>query len=101
MTGLWFLPARPLRLNTNEWMNELLLLLITLNDTSSLSMTALDNGSVRRKYVYLYSTQHSQWTDKPYRGGIQTRSLSKRAALDRAATGIGHSKIYCGVNLVV
>ena len=22
MTGLWFLPARPLRLNTNEWMNE-------------------------------------------------------------------------------
>jgi len=21
MTGLWFLPARPLRLNTNEWMN--------------------------------------------------------------------------------
>jgi hypothetical protein len=22
MTGLWFLPARPLRLNTNELMNE-------------------------------------------------------------------------------
>ena len=22
MIGLWFLPARPLRLNTNEWMNE-------------------------------------------------------------------------------
>ena len=22
MTGLWFLPARPLRLNTNEWMND-------------------------------------------------------------------------------
>ena len=22
MTGLWFLPARPLRLNTNEWMIE-------------------------------------------------------------------------------
>ena len=22
MTGLWFLPARPLRLNTNEWMRE-------------------------------------------------------------------------------
>ena len=22
MTGLWFLPARPLRLNTNEWKNE-------------------------------------------------------------------------------
>jgi len=21
-TGLWFLPTRPLRLNTNEWMNE-------------------------------------------------------------------------------
>ena len=21
MTGLWFLPARPPRLNTNEWMN--------------------------------------------------------------------------------
>ena len=21
MTGLWFLPARPLSLNTNEWMN--------------------------------------------------------------------------------
>ena len=25
MTGLWFLPARPLRLNTNEWMNEWIL----------------------------------------------------------------------------
>ena len=24
ITGLWFLPARPIRLNTNEWMNELL-----------------------------------------------------------------------------
>ena len=23
MTGLWFLPTRPLRLNTNEWMNIL------------------------------------------------------------------------------
>jgi hypothetical protein len=22
MTGLWFLPTRRLRLNTNEWMNE-------------------------------------------------------------------------------
>ena len=22
MTGLWFLPTRPLRLNTNEWMNQ-------------------------------------------------------------------------------
>ena len=22
MTGLWFMPARPLRLNTNEWMND-------------------------------------------------------------------------------
>ena len=22
MTGLWFLPSRPLRLNTNEWMHE-------------------------------------------------------------------------------
>ena len=22
MTGLWFLPAQPLRLNTNEWMNN-------------------------------------------------------------------------------
>jgi len=22
MTGLWFLPTRPLRLKTNEWMNE-------------------------------------------------------------------------------
>jgi len=24
MTGLWFPPTRPLRLNTNEWMNETL-----------------------------------------------------------------------------
>ena len=24
MTGLWFLPARPLRLNTNEWMANLI-----------------------------------------------------------------------------
>jgi len=23
MTGLWFLPIRPLRLNTNEWMNSI------------------------------------------------------------------------------
>ena len=26
MTGLWFLPARPLRLNTNEWMNWYILI---------------------------------------------------------------------------
>ena len=23
MTGLWFLPTRPLRLNTNEWIKDL------------------------------------------------------------------------------
>jgi len=22
MTGLWFLPTRPVRLNTNEWLNS-------------------------------------------------------------------------------
>jgi len=31
MTGLWFLPARPLRLNTNELMNVYIVVLLAVS----------------------------------------------------------------------
>ena len=35
MTGLRFLPARPLRLNTNEWMSILNVVLVSMMTASS------------------------------------------------------------------
>ena len=41
MTGLWFLPTRPLRLNTNEGMNELRCLLkLALEQKETLCLSA-------------------------------------------------------------
>ena len=40
------------------------------------------------------NTQHSKATDIHVPGGVQTRNPSKRATLDRAATGVGCLCIY-------
>ena len=56
--------------------------------------------SVAKTYTCTALNIHKRRTNRTA-GGIQTRILSKREALDRAATGIGHNKIYCMVNLVV
>ena len=42
MTGLWFLPTRPLRLNTNERMNEQNMKLVT---------TKFKSGGLHKKHV--------------------------------------------------
>jgi len=54
--------------------------------------TSLDEWSARRRYLYL-TTQHSQQTDFHTSCGIRTHNLSRRAALDRAATGTCEGKI--------
>jgi len=56
--------------------------------------------SVAKTYTCIALNIHKRRTNHTP-GGIQTSSPSKRAALDSAAKGIGHSKIYCRVNLVV
>ena len=38
MTGLWFLPTWPLRLNTNKWMNEWMFLLTPENDLGNVNI---------------------------------------------------------------
>ena len=40
-------------------------------------------------------TQHSQQTNIHATGGIRTHNLSRRAAVDCAATGTGYMHIYC------
>jgi hypothetical protein len=56
--------------------------------------------SVAKTYTCTALNIHKRRTNHTP-GGIQSRSPSKRAALDRAATGIGHNKMYCRVNLAV
>jgi len=45
MTGLWFLPARPLRLSTNEWMRQI--------DSSLINIFVKDNA------MFCVSSQHN------------------------------------------
>ena len=67
---------------------------ITLRHTT-LSRTALNEWSARRRDLYP-STYSSQETDFHAPGGISTHNPSRRAALDRAATGIGyHFILFC------
>jgi hypothetical protein len=75
--------------------------LITLNDTNSLSLshthtfdrTSLDEGSVRRRSVYLQNTQHSQETNIHAPGGLEPAipgcERLQTYTYDRAATGMG------------
>jgi hypothetical protein len=50
--------------------------------------TPLEQQSARRMDLYQNNTQYSQETDIHERYGIRTRNPNKRAAADRAATGI-------------
>ena len=60
----------------------LLLYLNTLNDTRTFRMTPLDEGSARRRDLYLYNTQHSLETNMHGPGWIRTRNSRNRAAAD-------------------
>jgi hypothetical protein len=77
---------------------------ITLSDTYTLGRTSLDEGSARRRDLYLYNTQHSKEIDIHAPGGIRSRNPSKRAAADPHLRPRGHcdrpgilylTKIYC------
>jgi hypothetical protein len=57
--------------------------------TLSLDRPSLDEGSARRRDLYL-TTQLSQETDIPAPNGIRNRNLSKRAAADPRLTPRGH-----------
>jgi len=59
--------------------------LITLSDkhTHTLGRTPLEEGSARRRDVYLQETQHSQETDIRAPSEIRTRNSSKRPVADR------------------
>ena len=62
---------------------------ITLRHTSH-GRTPLNEWSVRRRYSYLHSTQHSQQTDIHIPGGIRTRNPSKRPAAHLRRRPRGH-----------
>ena len=64
--------------------------LITVNDIHTLGRTPLDEGSARRRVLYLYNTQNSQETNIRALGGIPTRNPSKRAAADQRLRPRGH-----------
>jgi hypothetical protein len=64
--------------------------IITLSNTYTLSRTPLDEGSARRRGLYLHNTQHSQETDIHALCGIRTRSPNKRAAVDLRLRPHGH-----------
>jgi hypothetical protein len=92
-----------LLLPTHGRRRGLLLHLITLCDTHThthiyiyiyiyiyiFSRTHLDEGSDRRKVLYLYNTQHSQ-RDSTAPGGIRTGNPSKRATADLQFNPRGH-----------
>jgi len=77
--------------------------LITLNDTHThtrthtLGMTPLDEGSARRKYLYLKTHNiHNRQTSVSSVGfetAIPASELPQNRALDRATTGIGYMRL--------
>jgi len=59
---------------------------------TTVGRTPLDEWSARRRDLYLTThtqTQHSKQTAIHDPGGIRTHILSRRAAADRADTGVG------------
>jgi len=54
--------------------------LITLSNT--IGRAPLDEGSSRRRYLYLHNIQHTDFDSHPCPGEIRTRGPSKRAATD-------------------
>ena len=61
---------------------------------TKVSRTPLEEWSARRRELLPDNTQHSQQTEIHDTGGNRTRSLNKRAALERSATGTGVMVIY-------
>jgi hypothetical protein len=57
---------------------------------TTLGRTPLDEGSARRRDLYLTTQQHSQETDIHASGGIRTHDPSKRAAVDPRLRRHGH-----------
>jgi len=52
--------------------------LITFNDTLTLGGAPLDEGSARRRGLYLYSTRHSQETNIDWDSKQQSQQASRR-----------------------
>ena len=59
--------------------------LITLSDTNTFGRTPLDEGSARRRHLYLHNIKNSHDTDMHAPGGIRTRNPGKQAV-----TGISY-----------
>jgi hypothetical protein len=55
---------------------------------TTVGRTPLDEGSARRRDLYLTNTQHSQQTN--IHAGIRTRNPSSRAAADTHLRPLGH-----------
>ena len=76
----------------------LLLHLITLNDTYTVGRTPLDEGSARRRDLYLatHNTHSRQTCTLPagFEPAIPASERSQTHASDRAATGIGNLLTY-------
>ena len=57
---------------------------------TTVGRTPLDEGSARRRDLYLTNTQHSQQTNIHAPGGIWTRDPSKRPSADPCLRPLGH-----------
>jgi len=69
---------------------ELMLHLITLYDTHTPGRTPLEEGSARRKYLYLTTHNTHNRKDSHVPGGIRTGNPSKRAAAEPRLRARGH-----------
>ena len=69
-----------------------LLYRITLNDTHThtLGEIPLEEGSARRRGLYLHNTQHLQQTNVHASSGMRNRSTSKRAAAGLCIRSCNH-----------
>ena len=72
-----------------KW-RELFFNLVTLKDTYIIGMSPPNEGSARRRGLYLYNTQHSRDANIHAPGGIRTRNPGKRAAADIRLRPRGH-----------
>jgi hypothetical protein len=68
---------------------------------TTVGRTPLDEGSARRRDLYLTTHNTVQETNMHAPGGIRTRNPSKRSAADRAVSGIGGGPIDQFVSLYV
>ena len=77
---------------------------MTHTHTHTFGRIPLEEGSARRRDVYLQETQHSQETDfmllTRFEPAIPASDRSQTHALDRAATGIEKLCFICTNNLI-